>query len=189
MATREQIRQAFYSALETAASGLVNPINIGQEYPESDEEYPSIVHDDSYRKVPMNQGSAAPSGQQRDGNGDATAQDFTSVHEAQFSVLVASDDESEKESVYEAVRDYFEKYEHPAWDASDIQSDVKWVRVLDSNSEDDQDRQPIARGDRLDIRLTFIRVKSKSGTAIQNGSIDVDADNDGTGDETFTFSG
>lgn len=186
MATRRQIREAFYADLETAVSGHLGADDVMQEQNEDEEVLPRVVHNDDYRKVPMNQGSAAPTRVARDGNDDATEEFFTTMHEAVFEVLVVSESEQTKEDIYEDVRTYFEKYEHPAWDASDIQTDVAWVRVLDSASEDDGDHEPIARGDRLEIRLTFQRDLGKTDTAIQSVDTNVDADNDGTTDATFT---
>lgn len=186
MATRRQIREAFYSELETAVSAHLGADDVMMEQNEQEEVLPRVVHDDNYRKVPMNQGSAAPTRVARDGNGDATEEFFTTMHEAVFSVLVVSDDEQVKEDIYEDLRTYFEKFEHPAWDASSIQSDVAWVRVVDSNSEDDVDHEPIGRGDRLEIGLTFQRDLGKTDTAIQSVQHNVDADNDGNTDATFT---
>lgn len=186
MATRREIREAFYSDLEVAVSNHLDPDDINQEQGEQPEDLPSLVHKDDYRKVPMNQGSAAPTRVRRDTNDDAEAELYGTMHEAVFSCKVESDDEQIKEDIYEALRTYFEKYEHPAWDASDIQSDVAWVRVVDSTSEDDVDHEPIARGDRLEIRLTFQREIENTGTAIQSVDSEVDADNDGTTEFTFT---
>lgn len=186
MASRRQIREAFYSELENAVSTHLDPGDISQEQPEKPEDLPSLVHDDNYRKVPMNDGSAAPTRVARDSNGDATTEFYGTMHEAVFSCKVESSDEQLKEDIYEDLRRYFEKFEHPAWDASSIQSDVAWVRVLDSNSEDDTDHEPIARGDRIEIRLTFEREIGNDGTAIQSVDSSVDADNDGATDATFT---
>lgn len=186
MATRRAIREAFYTNLENAVAAHLDPDDINQEQGEQPEDLPSLVHNDDYRKVPMNQGSAAPTEVKRDSNGDATAELYGTMHEAVFSCKVESDDEQIKEDIYEDLRQYFEKYEHPAWDASDIQSDVAWVRVVDSTSEDDPDHEPISRGDRLEIRLTFQRDIENTGTAIQSVDSEVDADNDGTIDAVFT---
>jgi hypothetical protein len=186
MASRKDIREAFRTNLVNAVSGLVPSDRVALEQGERPERLPSVVYDDAYRKVPMNQGSNAPTRVERDNNGDATAEVYTTLHEAVFSVLVVHDDEQEKEDIYESFRTYFEKYEHPAWDAADIQADVAWVRVLDSNSEDDADHEPIARGDRVEVRITFERDISNSGTAIQSVDGSMDADNDGTAESSYT---
>jgi hypothetical protein len=186
MASRRDIREAFYGELENAVAAHLSADDVMQEQSEERERLPRVVHDDSYRKVPMNQGSAAPTRVERDQNGDATEEFYTTMHQAVFSVLVVSDDSQIKEDIYEDIRTYFEKFEHPAWDASDIQPDVAWVRVLDSNSEDDVDHEPIARGDRLEIRLTFQRDMGKEGTAIDEVNGGIDTDDDGVEDVSST---
>lgn len=157
MATRRQIREAFYSHLETAVNGLVPPENIGQEEPESDVDYPAVVHRDDYRKVPLNDGSSAPTELVRNDAGEVEKEVYSSYHEASFGVAIRDHDEQRKEGIYEAIRSYFEKYEKRPWPESDIQSDCEWVNVRESNSEDNTDSSPTVRGDRLIIRLGFSR--------------------------------
>lgn len=191
MATRKQIRSAFYSELETAASSWVPADNISEESPNKPESYPAIRHRDRYRKVPINQASDAPTAVQRDASGDATAESYDTLHEAQFEVGISDSDESRREDIYEAVRSHFEKHDTSpkTWPPSNIQADVEWVRVTDSNSDDDTDRMPLVRGDRLTISLVFKRRKNNTDSAIQTVDTAVDADNDGTDDVTYTFSG
>lgn len=157
MATRQDIREAFYSHLETAANPHVPADDISQEYPDDEENYPSIVHNDDYRKVPLNQASGAPSDIEYDSNGDAISEVYDKVREASFGVAILDYDEQRKENTYESIVDYFEKFEEPAWDASTIHSDINQIRVLDANSEDNHDSTPTTRGDRLIIRLEFTR--------------------------------
>lgn len=184
MATRRQVREAFYGELETAVSGLVPPSNIGQDDPDSDEDLPNIVHSDSYRKVPMNRGAAPVKVTEgTDGEEEYT---YVSMMQARFTVSVYSDDESEKEDIYEALRQYFEAYTHPVKDASSIQSDVHRVEVQDSNSDDLTDRDPVARGDRLAINLGFQRFYTQDVDPTTEVNQSVDADNDGTTDNTYT---
>lgn len=193
MATRRELREAFYADLESAVpasgnSGHVPPDQIGQEMPEADEDLPTIVHNDMYRPFPMNQASDAPTRVERDNSGNATADVFGEMYEAVFDVLLIFLDEDAKEDCYEAVRGYFEKFEASpsAWHPSQIQADVEWVRVDAAESEDDESSEPKRFGDRLRIRLFFQREFVKSGTDVQQVDQDVDADNDGTTDATFT---
>lgn len=193
MATRRDIREAFYSHLETAvgagtASELVTANNIGEEQPESEEDYPAIVHRDDWRKIYINDGSSAPTELIRDSNGNVTTEVYETFHEGSFGVGMLDPDESHREDVYEAVRSYFEKYEERPWDESNIQADVEWVNVLDADSRDDPDAMPTIRGDRLIIRLGFSRAHTRDVDPMTTVSTDVDADNDGTTDETYTFS-
>lgn len=157
MATRKDIREAFYSHLETAVDGLVDPLNIGQEEPDSEEDHPAIVHNDDYRKVPLNDGSSAPTELIRNDSGEVIEEVYESYHEASFGVAIFDHDEQRKENIYEALRSYFEKFEERPWPSSTIQSDCEWVEVLNASSTDDTSANPTVRGDRLIIRLGFAR--------------------------------
>ena len=184
MATRRQIRESFYSELETAASGLVTASAIGQEYPNEDEDLPAIVHRDNYRDVPMNTKTGiADTTEDSDG---VQEEIYSQLMEARFSLLVVSDDEQEKEDIYETVRTYFEEYEYPVKDASSLHADVNTVRVNDANSEDSEERDPPARGDRLAVNVQFERFYVRDVTPATEVEHNVDADNDGTDDITNT---
>lgn len=189
MATRRQIKEAFHDHLTNAANGHVDVGNVGLEQPESNEELPALVYRGDYRKVPMNEGSAAPAYDEYDNNDNATAEVFKKVREASFGVLVVGEDESTREDAYEAVRSYFEKFEEDPWDPSTIQSDINKVRVIDSTAQDDDDRIPIARTDRLLIRLQFTLEHKHSVEHLDQVNTTLDADDDGTTDESYTFSG
>lgn len=175
MATRRDVRVAFYDHLETATSGLLDPENISNEYPDDESDLPSIVHADAYRPVLMNRG-AAP--KEELDNGDIR---YTKPMEATFSLLILSQDENEKEDIYEAVRSYFEKYEFPAYDESDIQEDVHDVDTAESNSEDYEDREPPAHGDRLVVNLGYERF-----TDVAYDEIETVQHSGDTGDNTTT---
>jgi len=184
MATRRDIREAFYSHLESTVSGLVPADNIGQDEPETEEDFPAIVHNDDYRKVPLNDGSSGPTDIIYDNNGEVAELIYSSYHEASFGVAIFDTDEQRKEDIYEAVRSYFEKFEERPWPVSDIQADAEWIDVLDSTSQDDTDASPHVRGDRLIIRLGFARTHSFSDFSnIHQVDHLVDGGDDGTTDE------
>lgn len=184
MATRRQVREAFYGELESAANGLVPAGQITQEYPNSEEDFPAIVHNDSYRSVPMNNGTG-PAEVTTDSDGEQTYH-YVDLMQAQFSLLVVSQDEQEKEDIYEAVRAYFEAYTHPTKDESTIQEDVHRVEVNDATSDDTTERDPPARGDRLSINVGYKRFTDRDVTPTTEVTTNVDADNDGTTDDTYT---
>lgn len=188
MATRKAIRQAFYSEVETAASGHVPATNIGHEEPTSEEDFPAIVHRDDYRKIPINEASSAPTAIKRDASGNATDEVYETLHEASFALTFLDEEANEvaREDAYEAVRSHFEKFEHRPWPVSDIQTDVEWVDVLDATSDDDADAAPTVRGDVLIIRLGFTRDHDRPVDATTTVTHAVDADDDGTTDETYT---
>lgn len=189
MATRRQVREAFYADLETAvgvgtANELVPASNIGQEYPNSEEELPAVVHNDNYRPVPMNtKGSIV--GVYTDTSG-TQAEVYVELMQAQFSLLVVSDNEQEKEDIYEAVRTHFGEYQYPVKDESTLQQHVHRVEVQDATSQDTEDRDPPARGDRLAVNVGFQRFYTKDTTPIEEVNANFDADDDGTDDYTTT---
>lgn len=160
MATRRQIREAFYAELATAASEYT--VSIGQDEPNSEEELPAIRHNDLYRELRINRGNA-PTRVTRDSDGDQEYI-YSSQMEAQFTLTVISDDEQEKEDLYEDVRSHFEAYTHPIKDASDLQTDVYRIEVTDAESVDMTDRQPRARGDALEVNVFFERLYTQDVT-------------------------
>jgi hypothetical protein len=184
MASRREVREAFYSELETAADGLVPPSNIGQQYPEAAEDLPTIVHNDNYRPVPMNRGAAPV--EVVDNNDGTSTEYYVTMMEAQFTLTVLSESEDTKEDIYEAVRSYFEPFEHPFKDTSDIQEDVHEVGVTDSNSNDQTDREPVARVDTLRINLGFKRLYGDTNDHVTDIEHEVDIDGDGTAENTYT---
>lgn len=203
MASRRDIREAFYAELEDAVSAYVSADDITQEFPNVEEELPKVVHADDYRKVPMNGASANPHDIVRDDSGAVEQIVFYSMMEAQFGVSVVDSDEQRKEDTYEALRRHFEKFEHGFWDANSIQADAHDITVNDSTSDDAEDRDPIARSDNVTINIGFkrdFRVLREdltgqyssdeyddtfSGT-IQSVDTLVDVRDDGTVEETYT---
>jgi hypothetical protein len=177
MADRRDIREAFYGELETAVSDItdVGPENISQETPDSDEELPAIVHNDDYRPATLN-GISGPRDIETDANGNDAAFVFYSMMEAQFGVAVLDPDEQRKESIYEALRRQFERYEHPWWDTTDLHADIHDVTVQDATSDDDDDREPIVRGDRVIVRLGYKRDYRVVRADLADGSEDATYD-------------
>lgn len=192
MAARRDIREALVTELNNGVpssgnAGHVSSDNITVERPETEEDLPALVYDDAYRSVPINGASSAPTRIERDVNGDVTSRHFEKIEEAQFSVLLWFRDENEKEACYEAVRRHFEKYEENPWPASDLHADIEQVTVPGSQSSDDADINPVRRGDRVTINMVFKRdFEDTSGEPISQVNQEVDADNDGTTDATWT---
>lgn len=180
MATRKTIRETFYSELETAVSGLVPSDNIGQNYPETTEQLPAVVHDDAYRRVPMNTGSA-PTDVTRSG-GDVQTYHYAVTMEAQFTTLILSESEMEKEDIYESLRTHFEPYSLGMADESDLHADIHRVEVLDVNSQDDEDREPAARGDSMTINIGFERIYDLDVEHIEDIQQGIDVGTTDTGD-------
>jgi hypothetical protein len=188
MATRRQVREAFYSELETAASPHLSPGDIRQEDPNAAELLPTIVHNDAYRPNPMHTGSA-PVSVTTDASGNIDSITFGRVMEAVFGLLIRAEDEQTKENIYESVRSHFEKYTYPIKEESSIQTDVHSVSVGESVSDDNEERSPRSRGDRLQVSLGYERLETLvRGTDFESVS-DIehrnDAGTDGTIEEIY----
>lgn len=183
MATREAVREAFYDELEIAVNGLLSDDDITQQYPDSEEELPKIVHNDNYRKIPMN-AHTGPTQVERDVVGEQ-AYIYPTLMEAQFTVIVVAADEGVKEQLYEAVRSYFEDYEKPIKDESSIQTDVFDVDVGDVSSQDSEERDPPSRGDSMRISVSYQRLGKRDVTPTESVDGGIDVGNDGTEDITY----
>lgn len=175
MATRRDIREAFYDGIETAVvdDGLVPAEHVTQEYPERKEHLPAVVHRDSYRRVPTGDFNA-PTHENRNADDEVDEQIYTTLMEARFVLTMVDDDEQAREDIYEAVRWYFERYTHDAWDVTDIHADATTLFVDGAASQTMEGRVPIARGDSLTIRLRYKRFYQKGVDPIR--SIDSDWD-------------
>lgn len=186
MATRRNVREAFYGELESAASSHLAASDIGQEYPNSGEDLPAIVHNDNYRDAQARWNARGAPVEVVD-NGDGTFDvKYVSMKQAMFQVLIISDDEQEKEDIYEDVSAYFEKFDYPRWDASSIQTDVHDVSVEGPDSQDTQNRDPPARGDLLTITLGYKKFISYTVEDISKVTAEFDVDGDDIAEITRT---
>jgi len=182
MATRRDVREAFYAELASAAAGY--DVTVTQEQPNLEEDLPALKHNDLYREVTLNRGNA-PTSVTTDADGE---QEYTysSQMEAQFTLTIVAADEQKKEDLYEQVRSYFEAYTHPIKDASDLQMDVYHIEVGDSEPNDMLERSPRARADTLTVNVFFERMFTEDVDPTTDVVQNVDSDNDGTIDETYT---
>lgn len=155
MATRKDIREAFYTELETALDGLVPAGRITGQYPEREEMLPAVVHTDDYRPIPMNFDTAPA---KVENTGDGTVKEYYSIlMQAQFGLSIVSTGETEKEPIYEALRSHFEDYNFPHTDVESIHGDVENVDVLESTSIDDEGETPTIHGDDLTVQVDYER--------------------------------
>lgn len=205
MATRRDIRDAFYSELVSAASGThtvtygdgstdtltVSADDVALEGPSDAESYPRVVYNEDYRPIVYNGAGAGPDNVERDSNGDVTKAQWREYEEALFQINIRAPNEVEKEPIYESIKQAFGKYTKHPWPASDLQSDAIKVDVLDSTSSDVIDVERAIRGDLLEVRIEFYRnYELVSGTDVEvidqiNHEIDADQD-DGTSGLTYT---
>lgn len=182
MATRRDVREQFYDELNSAVVGY--GVTVTQEQPNLEEDLPAVKHNDLYRKVTINRGNA-PTDVTVDADGEQKYT-YSSQMEAQFTLTIVSDSEQEKENIYEQVRAYFEAYTHPLKDASSLQTDVYRIEVGDSEPNDMLERSPRARADTLTVNVFFERFFTQDVDPTTDVVQNVDSDNDGTIDNTYT---
>lgn len=202
MATRGELRDGVYSEMEAVAgtydvtdsSGAVidtvelSAENIGLRNPEQSEKLPQIVYHEDYRRLFYNGVGSGPDMIRYEDNGDVAEEVWREYMEAQFIMDVRASDETVKEPIYESMREQFGKYQFRPWSPTDIHSDVIDVEVLDSTTVDTGDTEDVIRGDQIEVRVKFFREYTFSTDTIQEINTQVDADDDGTTDVTFTTS-
>lgn len=185
MATRQDIREAVYQEIKDAVDGLVDAAHVTHATAEETEALPKVVYNDLYRQIPMNNTTGVKEVLRN--NGGAETYVYSRTMEAQFSVTIRSDDELEKESIYESLRRHFEQYVLPTADPSQIQSDVYRVTVEDALSDDDTDRTPVARGDTITVSVFFERLYEQPVDSVDNINHGIDADDDSVVEFTNTI--
>lgn len=174
MATRRNIRDAFFSQLQTAAVGT-HTVDYGAEGTDTvtvesddiglpgafdlEDPLPKIVYRETYRNIPYNGAGSGPHFVERDSSGDVLKEIWREYIEAQFIVEVRTDDELQKEVIYETIRGSFGKYQFRdlANPANDLHKDVFHVEVLDAQDADSPATETPIRGETLEIRLSFHR--------------------------------
>lgn len=185
MASRQDIREAVYQQMKTAVDGLVPEAQVTHESTDETEVLPTLVYNDLYRQVPMNN-NTGPKDTVVEAN-EIVAYIHSRTMEAQFSMTVRAEDELEKEAIYEALRRHFEQYTMPVADESDIQSDVYRVTVTDTTSDDNTEREPVARGDTVTVGVFFERLYERPVDAVDTIEQSVDTDDDNTVEFTNTI--
>lgn len=207
MASRRDVRDAFYNELIGAATGTftvtygdgstdtvtLDAGDVALIGPEDEEQYPRVIYDENYRPITYNGAGAGPDNVVRDSNGDVTKAQWREYEEAMFAINVRAKNEIEKEPIYESIKQAFGKYQMHPWPASDLHSDVVKVTVFDSDSSDVIDVERAIRGDLVEVRIEFYRnYELVSGTDVDvidqiNHEIDADLD-DGTSGLSYTTS-
>jgi hypothetical protein len=181
---KRAVRAAFYDELETALDGLVPPSHITTEYPEREEEYPTVVHSLDVFQAEVNSGSS-PIDVVTNGGGEVTGRIFSRRKEAQFSLLcrtIGNGSESELSDIVAALIDHFDPYEHPYKDPSDIHSSVDRVVVGSTTRADESGTDPVANGVLFTVSLYYTNTSTHNVEPIRTANRGVDTDNDGISD-------
>lgn len=190
MATRQDIREVFFTELKSAlnvgtGSELVAEEDIGVQYPKDVEDLPAVVYTDHYRRVAWN-GIGGP--HRTDYTGSTADQEvWYEVVEGQFVVNIADTTETAKEAVYEAVRSHFQKYVFSQWNPRDLDPDLVKIVVEESRSVDETDPENTVYSDSLSVYFTFKREYTFTTDNITQINLATDNDTDaGTSGNNYT---
>lgn len=176
MATRREIREAFYDVLYAAASGNhtvtydngdTETITVGSDdvtymhpEPSSGEktiDTPRVAYDERYRRVRYNGAGAGPAVTTYNNDGTVDREIWREYVEAQFTVEIFADNIILKEPIYEDVRRIFQQYAFGGWNVHNIHGDIIDVEVLGANPINMTEQEDVLRGDRVEISITFYR--------------------------------
>jgi hypothetical protein len=171
MASRRQIKDAFYDALVNAAATThtvtyedqttedvtVPESRVTRLNPDFTEELPAVAYDSTYITDTYNGVGAAPDNIEYDDNGVIQREEYREYVTGQFNVYVAAYSEVVKEPIYEAIRREFGQYDTSATRTSDFHTDVHKITVTDTSSADAPSEEVAIRGDQLSISVSFYR--------------------------------
>lgn len=200
MATRGDIKDAFYDELVTNVTGtyditdsggtVVDTITIEEAdialiNPETSEKNPGIVFDDFYTPITFN-GVGGGLYRVEESGGTEDFYEFREYRRGQFDVFVQAPSEAAKEPIYEAMHRTFHTYQFSEWFTSSFQSDVIDIRVESTVGNDAVDAEDIIRGDSMTVLVDYYRTYEFTTDNIDEIVSQIDADNDGTIDINFS---
>lgn len=200
MATRGEIRDAVTSEMkavsgtydvEDADGSVISTVtldasDIGLRNPEPIQSLPAIAYHENYRRVRYNDVGAGPDMTVYNDDGSVAHTEWREYIEGQFIIDVRAGDEVAKEPIYEALRTQFGQYQFLPWPETDLHQDVIDITVEDSTTVDTTESEDVIRGDQLEVRVTFHRSYVLDTDNITSVETAVDADLDGTDDQTYT---
>jgi hypothetical protein len=201
MATRGQIKDSFYDELVSAATGTfdvtdangnvedtitVEADDVSIINPETPENVPGVVFDDAYTPLTYNGVGRSENIVQYTQSGDEDTYIYHEYRRGQFDVSIQAPYESAKEPIYEAVHTVFHQYQFGPWNSRDFQSECIDIRVDETTRTDSGDAEDIIRGDTMTVLVDYYRQYEFSTQNIDEVVSQIDADNDGTVDSTYS---
>lgn len=193
MATRRDIRDAFFSELTSAVVGT-HTVDYGSEGTDTvtvesddvgllgsfdlEDPLPKIIYREAYRALDINGVGSGPHHTVRDQSGAVDKEVWREYIEAQFVIEFRTNDELQKEIIYETARDAFAKYQFGPWPETGVHADVFDVQVLDATDTDDPSAETPVRSETLEIRISFYRNFDLQTDNIEQVNREVDADLD-----------
>lgn len=201
MASRRDIRDAFYDELSSAAvtshtvtdaDGNTTTLTLADDdvtlaNPNMLEDLPQVAYDDEDVARTVNEVGDGQVTSRKDNSGNIEAYIYRERRTGVYTIFVAARSDIEKEPIYEAIHTQFEQYQFGPWNATDIHNDVEDVRVLNMDSVDVADEEHTKRVDTLVVELDYHRDYELTGDQIESFDLETDADQDSnTTGNTYT---
>lgn len=171
MATRASVRDSFVDELRSAAAtthtvtygdGSTTTVTLSDDDvrlqdPEGLEVLPGVVYTENYSRLDINGAGSGPDNKTFNADGSVDEEVWREYVEAQFVVEVRAGSDVEKEPIYEAVRQQFQRYNFAPWPESDFHSDAFHIEVRDASSTDVGAAEDRIRGDQIEVYVQFHR--------------------------------
>jgi len=190
MATKENILTTLYSALESAATGTytandgsggyqftVTDDQIRQSWPNDEETYPRIVYAYTDTKRLPNGVGRAPERVIRNQNDVVQTLVFREHRTLQTVIQVRAENDWEMLPIYDAVHDYFGKFQLGGWYPTSFHDDVDDIVTFASASAQDGQTEGVIRGNSLEVHIDYYREYEKDVDAIEDIDMTVEGIN------------
>lgn len=187
MASRETIKNAVLSEIETAVSGLVPSSDVYHAGAEREETRPAVTYNAFGRQVRYNNASVAvPARYAEDATGAQTQEVYHTYYRLRFDVTVYGENAIQTEQIYEALVDHFIRYELHV-DEETVHSHIRDIAVDSSDDETDLSTSHLTAADVLTLHVEYLRETTRDGEPIDQIHIEIDADlDDSTGGVNYT---
>lgn len=200
MASRRQIKDAFYDELASAVvgshtvtyeDGTTETVTLDEHdvtlvNPDFTEQLPAVAYDDEFIPRTVNGVGNGPDNQVYDSNGQLQTNQFREYRTGIFTVFVGAHSDVVKEPLYEAVHKAFGKYDTSFAQTGDFHADVDRITVEDTSSTDVTDTEVTTRIDTLTVNVEFYRNYDENGDVIQSVEGDTDVSDADYNDSTST---
>lgn len=161
MVNQKELRVAVYDSFETVLSGVVDELNITDTMPHKPEEFPAVVHTYTISDLDMNNNMSAPTKTVRDTDGNATGQELTTLHRAEFEITVAAKDKTTESTVHRTLKNFWQKYQKRSYDESDIHTDIFNIDTTESLEVNVSERFPKVYSHQFTLVVDFERREIK----------------------------
>lgn len=200
MASRREIKDAFYDELASAVVGdhtvtyedgttetiTLDSSDVFVVNPDFTEQLPAVAYDREFIPRTVNQIGNAPDDYIFDSNGNLDTEQYREYRTAVFTIFVGAASEVVKEPLYEAVHTAFGKYDTAFTNTGQFHADVDDITVEDTSASDSTDNEVVIRTDTVTVNIDFYRNYDKTGDTVESVESDVNVDSVDYDDNTST---